>query len=281
MSEEHKTTHSEDQETQRPRMEMKEDILEVLCQWDRKNMILTHTPICQHFGISKWTLNMYLKMLYKDNYIEEPDDSGVIRLTEYGRTAGRECEHRHESLSQFLQLVGVERNDAETAACRMEHVVGEDAVDCICRFVNYGNTYERILKNNTLLGQYEPGTYRFLMGIYDMDRSYPRKFAPEQKDYQMEILLEIREDSSWFELIPVSDSAQNSHKTNRIWYHEERQGWIKASQGERGACIPASAFEYVIKPGEQMTEGTAVIAFAAEGQEPSPKNCRELEVDIW
>ena len=260
---------------------MKEDILEVLCQWDRKNMILTHTPICQHFGISKWTLNMYLKMLYKDNYIEEPDDSGVLRLTEYGRTAGRECEHRHESLSQFLQLVGVERNDAETAACRMEHVVGEDTVDCICRFVNYGNTYERILKNNTLLGQYEPGTYRFLTGIYDMDRSYPRKLASEQKDYQMEILLEIREDSSWFELIPVSDSAQNSHKTNRIWYHEERQGWIKASQGERGACIPASAFEYVIKPGEQMTEGTAVIAFAAEGQEPSPKNCRELEVDIW
>ena len=97
----------------------------------------------------------------------------------------------------------------------------------------------------------------------------------------MEILLEIREDSSWFELIPVSDSAQNSYKTDRIWYHEERQGWIKASQGERGACIPASAFEYVIKPGEQMTEGTAVIAFAAEGQEPSPKNCRELEVDIW
>lgn len=281
MSEEHKTTHSEDQETQRPRMEMKEDILEVLCQWDRKNMILTHTPICQHFGISKWTLNMYLKMLYKDNYIEEPDDSGVIRLTEYGRTAGRECEHRHESLSQFLQLVGVERNDAETAACRMEHVVGEDAVDCICRFVNYGNTYERILKNNTLLGQYEPGTYRFLTGIYDMDRSYPRKLASEQKDYQMEIMLEIREDSTWFELIPVSDSAQDEHKTDQIWYHEERQGWIKASQGERGACIPASAFEYVIKPGEQMTEGTAVIAFAAEGQEPSPKNCRELEVDIW
>lgn len=277
MSEEHKTIHAEDLETQRPRMEMKEDILEVLCQWDRKNMILAHTPLCQYFGISKWTLNMYLKMLHKDNYIEESDDSGVIRLTEYGRTVGRECEHRHESLSQFLQLVGVERNEAETAACRMEHVVGEDTVDCICRFVNYGNTYERILKNNTLLGQYEPGTYRFLTGIYDMDRSYPRKLALEQKCYQMEIMLEVREDSSWFELLRVQDC----YKNHQVWYHDERQGWMKASQGERGECIPASAFEYVIKPGEQMTEGTAVIAFTVEGQEPSPENCRELEVDIW
>lgn len=261
---------------QKPKAEMKEDILEMLCQWERKNMILTQTLVCEHFGISKGILQRYLKMLHQDKYIANEETSGVIRLTEYGKTVGQECEHRHETLSQFLQLVGVEREYAENAACRMEHVVGEKAVDCICRFVNYGNTYERILKNNSLQNQYEPGSYQFLSGIYRMDSHYPRRLAPEQQEYQMEILLEVRAEGSWFELIPVSDGERK-----KLWYYEERRGWLCAEKGIYGSCIPATAFEYHIKPGERLTEGTAMIAFTGKEREPGARNCRELEVDIW
>lgn len=277
MQKEEKRRCAEEQDIPKPRDEMKEDILEMLCRWNRKNMVLTPALVCQHFGLSKWTLNMYLKMLYKDRYIEKADDSGTIRLTEYGRTIGQDCEYRHETLSQFLQLVGVEREYAETAACRMEHVVGEEAVDCICRFVNYGNTYERILKNNSLQNQYEPGTYQFLSGIYQMERCYPRKLAPEQNGYRMEILLEVREEAAWFELITAADEE----KKRQLWYYEERRGWMRAEKGEHGSCIPAAAFEYIIRPEEKLTEGTVMIAFTEKEKEPGEKNCRELEVDIW
>lgn len=277
MQKEEKRQGAEELDIPKPRDEMKEDILEMLCRWNRKNQVLTPALVCEHFEISKWTLNMYLKMLCRDRYIEEPDDSGIIRLTEYGKTVGQDCEYRHETLSQFLQLVGVEREYAETAACRMEHVVGEEAVDCICRFVNYGNTYGRILKNNTLQNQYEPGTYQFLSGIYQMENSYPRKLAPEQKNWRMEILLEIREEASWFELLPASDEERQ----RMLWYYEERRGWVRAESGERGSRIPATAFEYHINPGEKLTEGTVMIAFTGEEKEPGAKSCRELEVDIW
>ena len=267
----------EEQDTPHSRVEIEEDILEKLCQWNQKGSELSYRKVCQHFGISRWTLNMYLKMLYKDHYIEEPDDTGVIWLTEYGKTVGREYAYRHDSLSQFLQLVGVDRGTAETEACRMEHVIGEETVDCICRFVNYGNTFERILKYNTLREQYEPGTYQFLMGIYQLDHSYPRKLAAEYEACQPDISLEVGEEDSWFCLRRKKEGKD----CGVLWYMDEQASWQLASATEQGYQIPAGAFEYIIKPGESMTEGTAMIAFAPEGQTPVAGNCRELEVDIW
>lgn len=276
MDQELENTMPEEQEPPHSRMEMEEDILETLCQWNQKGSPLSYTKVCQHFGISRWTLNMYLKMLCKDHYIEEPDETGIIRLTEYGKTVGREYAYRHDSLSQFLQLVGVERDTAETAACRMEHVIGEETVDCICRFVNYGNTFERILRHNTLQDQYAPGSYRFLLGIYQLDHTYPRKLAAEYEAYQSEICLETGEEGSWFYL-----KKQEEKDCGVLWYMDEQMGWQQAVTDGNGQRIPASAFEYIIKPGEAMTEGTVMIAFAPEGQNPAAENCRELEVDIW
>lgn len=277
MDQELENVMPEEQEPPHSRMEMEGDILETLCLWNQRGSQLSYAQICQHFGISRWTLNMYLKMLCKDHYIEEPDDTGVIRLTEYGKTVGREYAYRHDSLSQFLQLVGVKRETAETAACRMEHVIGEETVDCICRFVNYGNTFERILKHNTLREQYEPGTYQFLMGIYQLDHSYPRKLAAEYDACQPDISLEVGEEDSWFCL----RRKQDGKDCGVLWYMDEQAGWQQAPETEQGYQIPARAFEYIIKPGEVMTEGTVMIAFAPEGQTPAAGNCRELEVDIW
>ena len=266
----------EEQEPPHSRMEMEEDILETLCKWNQKGSPLSYTKVCQHFGISRWTLNMYLKMLCKNHYIKELDETGIIRLTEYGKTVGREYAYRHDSLSQFLQLVGVDRETAETAACRMEHVIGEETVDCICRFVNYGNTFERILRHNTLQNQYAPGIYQFLMGIYQLDHTYPRKLAAEYEAYQPEICLKIGEEGSWFYL-----KKQEEKDCGVLWYMDEQMGWQQAVADENGQRIPASAFEYIIKPGEAMTEGTVMIAFALDGQNPAAEYCRELEVDIW
>ena len=266
----------EEQEPPHSRMEMEEDILETLCKWNQKGNPLSYTKVCQHFGISRWTLNMYLKMLCKNHYIKELDETGIIRLTEYGKTVGREYAYRHDSLSQFLQLVGVDRETAETAACRMEHVIGEETVDCICRFVNYGNTFERILRHNTLQNQYAPGIYQFLLGIYQLDHTYPRKLAAEYEAYQPEICLKTGEEGSWFYL-----NKQEGKDCGVLWYMDEQMGWQQAVTDGNGQRIPASAFEYIIKPGEAMTEGTVMIAFAPDGQNPAAENCLELEVDIW
>ena len=93
----------------------------------------------------------------------------------------------------------------------------------------------------------------------------------------MEILLEVREEASWFELLGAADKE----KKETLWYYEERRGWVCAETGTHGSCIPATAFEYHIKPGERLTEGTAMIAFTGKGKTPGASNCRELEVDIW
>ena len=53
----------------------------------------------------------------------------------------------------------------------MEHVISEETVQQICNFVDYGNTFERILKQSDLRSWYRPGRYQFLMGIYQIEKT--------------------------------------------------------------------------------------------------------------
>ena len=51
-------------------------------------------------------------------------------------------------------------------------------------FVNYGSTFEHALRNTDLRYRYEPGEYSFLMGIYYMEKTCPRRLAGEFKNYK-------------------------------------------------------------------------------------------------
>ena len=83
----------------------------------------------------------------------------------------------------------------------MEHVVSEETVQQICNFVDYGDTFERILKHSDLRSWYQTGKYMFLMGIYQIEKTCPRRFAREFDCFSENIWLHITEDKSSFELI--------------------------------------------------------------------------------
>ena len=89
---------------------------------------------------------------------------------------------------------------AEEDACRMEHVVSDETVQQICNFVNYGSTFEHALRNTDLRYRYEPREYSFLMGIYYMEKTCPRRLAGEFKNYKEQIRLHVKKEDSYFEL---------------------------------------------------------------------------------
>lgn len=62
--------------------------------------------------------------------------------------------------------------------------------------------------------------------------------------------------------------------------------WIRRPAGQKHAengnpVIPTGIFEYFIRHHDPVIEGTALVAFAREGEKPMDWNSRELDVHIW
>ena len=276
-------------DTQLPssRREIEEDMLEQICLIANAGAEITVEELGGRMNMSRREVNFYLKQLKTHGYVVREKDtytglqgrraeSGIF-LTELGKITGEEFQYRHEILTQFLQFVGVSEEKAKEDACRMEHVISEETVQQICNFVDYGNTFERILKQSDLRSWYRPGRYQFLMGIYQIEKTCPRRFAREFKRFSENIRLHVTEDESSFELIKMESeaSAQN------LWYKDPEQGWIQAEERMGNPRIPSGAFKFLTRCQDPIIEGVALIAFTRKGEKPVDWNSRELDVHIW
>lgn len=276
-------------DTQLPssRREIEEDMLEQICLIANAGAEITVEGLCSRMDMNRREVNFYLKQLKNHGYVvrEKETYTGLqgkeaesgIFLTELGKITGEEFQYRHEILTQFLQFVGVSEEKAEEDACRMEHVISEETVQQICNFVDYGDTFERILKQSDLRSWYRPGSYQFLMGIYQIEKTYPRRFAREFKRFSENIRLHVTEDESSFELIKREGEASSQN----LWYKDPEQGWIQTEERMGNPRIPSVAFKFLTRCQDPIIEGVALIAFTRKGEKPVDWNSRELDVHIW
>ena len=125
--------------------------------------------------------------------------------------------------------------------------------------------------------RYLPGVYTFVMQMYSMELCHPRRLAKEYKSYSRDIFLEINESRGFFEL-----KRTKAFPKKPLWYQNTRNEWVRAECGKYGERIPASMFEFVIKPNDRVMEGTILITFMNEKDgEPDRWGCEQLEVEIW
>ena len=276
-------------DTQLPssRREIEEDMLEQICLIANAGAEITVEELGGRMNMSRREVNFYLKQLKTHGYVVREKDtytglqgrraeSGIF-LTELGKITGEEFQYRHEILTQFLQFVGVSEEKAKEDACRMEHVISEETVQQICNFVDYGNTFERILKQSDLRSWYRPGRYQFLMGIYQIEKTCPRRFAREFKHFSENIWLHVTEDESSFELIKREGEASSQN----LWYKDPERGWMQAEERMGNPRIPSGAFKFLTRCQDPIIEGVALIAFTRKGEKPVDWNSRELDVHIW
>lgn len=260
--------------------ELEADILEFLCLQNKKNIPVTELQISQHFGVIKKTLTAILKQMLEKGYIYPYQKNEVIQLTPYGIREGNEYLYRHHSISQFLQFIGVGEDTADQDACRAEHILTDETVQALCRFVNDDNQhYERKTRNSDLTDRYAPGVYEGMMQIYSMEQCRPRKFQEENALYTGRIFLEITREG-WLELEYAKEKYQK-----KLWYKNsdsrEELAWTEAVHGEKGERIPANAFEFVLKANEVLREGHLLIAFTEGNEKPNMWNSAQLEVVLW
>jgi DtxR family Mn-dependent transcriptional regulator len=95
------------------------------------------TDLSDRLGVSKPSVSVAVRKL-ADAGLVEHESYGDIKLTSSGRKCAKRIASRHELLYRFLKdVVGVDETIAEQDACRLEHDLSPETVQCLTRFVEF------------------------------------------------------------------------------------------------------------------------------------------------
>lgn len=86
--------------------------------------------IAYEMNFSKPSVSVFLKKLRENGYIKT-SDSGYISLTDKGRVIAERVYDRHQSITCFLTLLGVNEETASVDACKMEHCISDETLEAM------------------------------------------------------------------------------------------------------------------------------------------------------
>lgn len=112
-----------------------EDYLETMLMLEEKYGYIRSIDIAKHLGVTKPSVSYAVKRLKESGYINM-EANGPITLAPPGRKIATRIYERHKALKLFLELLGVDAEQAEEDACKIEHVISHDTYVAICQHVN-------------------------------------------------------------------------------------------------------------------------------------------------
>ncbi len=110
--------------------ESQEMYLETILKIKNKKGNVRSIDVAEELGYSKPSVSRAVGIMKKDGYIEVRQN-GAIELTEIGRAKAESVFARHKSLTDAFVKMGLDFSDAEQNACRVEHVITDDAFKAI------------------------------------------------------------------------------------------------------------------------------------------------------
>jgi DtxR family Mn-dependent transcriptional regulator len=116
-----------------------EDYLEAIFNLASESNIARSKDIAKLLGVSRASVTGALRVLKKKglaNY--KPYD--YITLTESGQTAAAEIVRKHNILKAFfINVLGIEPDLAQQAACKAEHALGAEIIARLLYFIDFVN----------------------------------------------------------------------------------------------------------------------------------------------
>lgn len=95
--------------------------------------------ISDYMGYSKPSVCRAVKNLKNGGYITV-DKNGYITLTDAGLTLSKNIYEKHTCLTDFLISIGVDEENANADACKIEHIISDKTFDAIKDFINKKRT---------------------------------------------------------------------------------------------------------------------------------------------
>ena len=110
--------------------ESQEMYLETILKIQKRKGSVRCIEIAEELGYSRPSVSRAVGIMKDDGFIVVKKD-GLIELTESGRKKAENVFLRHNILTDALVKMGLERMAAEENACRVEHVLTEEAFEAI------------------------------------------------------------------------------------------------------------------------------------------------------
>lgn len=114
--------------------ESAEMYLETIYVLIEKTGAVRSIDVAEYMGYSKPSVSRAVGLLKQGGYITMAAD-GYLSLTDEGRSAAKKIFERHTVLSQFLMRVGVSSEMAAKDACKMEHVISDETLCAIKKYM--------------------------------------------------------------------------------------------------------------------------------------------------
>lgn len=112
-----------------------EDYLEAILNLEDAQGNVRSVDVANMLGVSRPSVNKALGILKKMGYVSQ-QPYGSIRLTDEGRNRANSVLDRHTVIKGFLtKVLGVNPETADEDACRMEHVMSEETMDKLTRYI--------------------------------------------------------------------------------------------------------------------------------------------------
>jgi len=114
-----------------------EDYMEAIFHVERQKHAARAKDIADRLQVSSASVTGALRLLAEKELINyAPYD--IVTLTSKGRKVARNVVNRHEVLRDFfVKILGVDGDEAEAAACKMEHGVSQGILDRMTQFVTF------------------------------------------------------------------------------------------------------------------------------------------------
>ena len=114
--------------------ESAEDYLESILVLQERRGYVRSIDIVNELGYSKPSVSVAMKKLRESGYISMAAD-GSITLNESGLEVASRVYGRHETLTQFFVMLGVNPETASEDACKVEHDISNETFSKIREFV--------------------------------------------------------------------------------------------------------------------------------------------------
>lgn len=110
-----------------------EDYLENILILSRETENVHRVDVARRVGVSQPAVQKAIKILTASGFVE--CDGMHIHLTKKGEEYAQKIYERHCIIRQFLELLGVNKADADSDACEMEHVLSDSTYEAMREYV--------------------------------------------------------------------------------------------------------------------------------------------------
>lgn len=107
-----------------------ENYLETILVLERRNGIARSVDVATELNFSKPSVSRAVSILKEAGYVTI-GSIGQLVLTEEGRRIAEEIYDRHCFIKECLISLGVSPETAEEDACRMEHILSDETIQCM------------------------------------------------------------------------------------------------------------------------------------------------------